>query len=150
MDPTNPLLLFALAVFTLFCIRLLMSKDSRGRARYNLVTLARRRPRPSVQALVAVLLWLASIAFAVDLVAHIAIQAPEALTVVYKFSTLGAIITTTAAALIWTFSARSAAFLPPDGDLRLAAEAKRLGVSTEEAVMRTLDAGLPKLNPKGD
>jgi len=148
MNLTNPMLLFALAVITVFCLRLLISPDSRGRARGNLVTLARQRPRPAVQAVVAVLLWFASIAFAIDVVAHFAVEAPEALTPLYKISSIAGISTAAIAGLIWTFGDRAVSFFPPDGDRRLAEEAQRLGISTEEVMMRTLDAALPQLEPK--
>lgn len=61
-----------------------------------------------------------------------------------------AIIAATFAGLLQIYGAKSAAFVPPDGDRRLAAASKRLGVSTEEAAMQAIDAGLPKLNPEGD
>ena len=148
MDLTNPMLLFALALITIFCLRLLMSPDSRGRARGNLVTLARQRP--AVQAVVAVLFWIASVVFAVDVVVHFAIQAPEALSLIYKLGSIVSVATATIAGLIWVGGAKSVSFFPPDGDRRLSAEAQLLGISTEEVVMRILDAGLPQLKPEGD
>ena len=89
-------------------------------------------------------------AITADVVAHFAIQAPEALSLLYKLGTLVAAFAATTAGLLWTFGAKSASFLPPNGNRRLAEAAKRLGVSTEEAAMRAIDAGLPQLNPKGD
>ena len=150
MNTTSPLLLFAAAVIALFCLRLMLSPKTRGRARHNIVTLAQRRPRPAVQAAVFILLWLASIAFAVDFVAHIAIEAPEALAPLYRTSTVAAIVGFTLALLLWNFGTRTVSFFPPDSDRRLAAEAERLGIPTEEVVMRTLDRGLPRLKVEGD
>ena len=150
MNTTSPLLLFAAAVITLFCLRLLISPQARGHARNNIVTLAQRRPRPTVQAAVVILLWLSSIAFAVDFVAHFAIEALEALRPLYRMSTLAAFAALTLAGLLWNFGARSVSFFPPNSDRRLAAEAERLGIPTEEVVMRTLDRGLPQLKVEGD
>ena len=150
MSSSNPVLLISLAVVTVFCLRLLLSPDSRGRARTNLVTLAQRRPRPALQAIVAVLLWLSSIAFAVDVVARFAVEAPLALSPLYKISSIAAVIMAAIAGLVWTFGGSAVSFFPPDGDRRLAAEAQRRGISTKEVVMRTLDASLPQLKPEGD
>lgn len=150
MNSSSPLLLFALGVIAFFCLRLLASPHSRGRARGNLVTLARQRPRPTVRVGVVLLLWLASVAFAVDLVAHFAVEAPEALRPLYRMSTLAGIATLALAGLLWTFGSRSVSFFPLDSDRRLAAEAERLGIPTEEVVMRTLDRGLPQLKVEGD
>ena len=134
----------------IFVLRIAASRDSRGRARENLAYLARQQPRPAIKAVAVVLLWIASMAIAAYVVARFAIQAPAALSVVYKLGSFVAVFTATIACFVWFFGAKSAAFVPPDGDRRLAEAAKRLGVSTEEAAMRAIDAGLPKLNPKGD
>ena len=150
IDLTDPRLFIPLRLLAIFCLQLLRSRDSRGRARNNLVDIARQRPRHAVQAVVAVLLWIASMAIAVDVAAHFAVQTPEALSLLYKLGSIVAIFAATTAGLVWTFGAKSASFFPPDGDRRLAEAAKRLGVSTEEAAMRAIDAGLPQLNPKGD
>ena len=150
MNTTSPLLLFAATVIALFCLRLMLSPKTRGHARHNIVTLAQRRPRPAVQVAVFMLLWLASLAFAVDLVAHFDIEAPEALRPLYRMSTIAAIVLLTIAALLWNFGTRTVSFFPPDSDRRLAAEAERLGIPTEEVVMRTLDRGLPQLKVEGD
>lgn len=150
MNSSSPLLLFAAAVIALFCLRLMFSPKARGNARHNIVTLAQRRPRPAVQAAVFLLLWLASIAFAVDFVAHIAIETPEALAPLYRTSTIAAIVSFTLALLLWNFGTRTVSFFPPDSDRRLAAEAERLGIPTEEVVMRTLDHGLPQLKVERD
>ena len=150
MDTHNPLFLFTMTVIAFFCLRLLLSPHSRGRARSNLVTLAQRRPRPSIQIVVAGLLFLASFAFAIDIVAHFAIEAPEALRPLLRMSTIAAILLLTLAGLLWVFGTRSVSFFPPDSDRRLAAEAEQLEISTEEVVMRLLDRGLPPLKVKGD
>lgn len=145
MNTSTPLMLFAAVVIVLFLVRLMLSPSSRNTARYNIVQLSQRRPRPSVQVAVFMLLWLSSIAFAVDLVAHFAIEAPEALQPLYRMSTLASIVSLTLAALLWNFGTRTVSFFPPDSDRRLAAEAQRLGIPTEEVVMRTLARGLPQL-----
>ena len=150
MNSSLPLLLFAAAVISLFCLRLMVSHQARGRARSNIVTLARRQPRPTVQVAVAILVWLSSIAFVVDLVAHIAIEAPKALVPFYRTSRLAAIFAFTLALLLWNFGTRTVSFFPPDSDRRLPAEAERLGIPTEEVIMRTLDRGLPQLKVEGD
>ena len=150
MNSASPLLIFAAVVLTLFCLQLMLSPKARGRARNNFVTLAQRRPRPAVQVAVFILVWLSSIAFAVDLVAHFAIETPEALRPLYRMSSIAAIATLTLAGLVWTFGTRSVSFFPPDSDRRLAAEAERLGIPTEEVVMRTLDRGLPQLRVEGE
>ena len=150
MNASSPLLLFAAAVITLFCLRLMISPQARGRARNNIVTLAQRRPRPVVQVAVFILLWLSSLALAVDFVAHFAIEAPGALRPLYRMSSIAAIVSLTLAGLVWTFGTRSVSFFPPDSDRRLAAEAERLGIPTEEVVMRTLDRGLPHLKVEED
>ena len=54
-----------------------------------------------------------------------------------------------AAVCVWILGAAWTP-LPPGGDRRLSEAAKRLGVSTEEAAMRAIDAGPPHLNPDGD
>ena len=59
-----------------------------------------------------------------------------------------AISVATFAGLLQIYGAKSAAFVPPDGDRRLAEAAKRLAVSTEEAAMRAIDVGLPHLKPQ--
>ena len=127
----------------------MISPQARGRARSNLITLAQSRHRPAVQAAVFILVWLSSVAFAVDFVAHIAIEAPEALVPLYRTSTVAAIVNFTLALLLWNFGTRTVSFFPPDSDRRLAAEAERLGIPTEEVVMRTLDRGLPQLRVEG-
>ena len=150
MNTSSPLLVFTAAVIVLFLVRLMFSPRARGSARYNIVKLAQRRPRPAVQVAVFMLLWLASLAFAVDLVAHFAIEAPEALRPLYRMGTIAAIVLLTLAALLWNFGSRTVSFFPPDSDLRLAAESERLGIPTEEVVMHTLDRGLPQLKVEGD
>ena len=120
MNSSSPLLLFAAAVIALFCLRLMVSPQARERDRSNIVTLARRRPWPAVQVSVAILVWLASIAFAVDLAAHIAIEAPEAPRPLYHTSTLAAIFAFTLALLLWNFGTRTVSFFPPDSDRRTA------------------------------
>ena len=150
MNTPSPLLVFVAAVIMLFFVRLMFSPRARGSARHNIVTLAQRRPHPTVQVAVMMLLWLASLAFAVDLVAHFAVEAPEALRPLYRMSTIAAIVSFTLAALLWNFGTRTVSFFPPDSDRRLAAEAERLGIPTEEVVMRTLDRGLPQLIVKSD
>lgn len=145
MNTSAPLVVFTAAVIVLFLVRLMFSPRARGIARYNIVKLSQRRPRPAIQVAVFMLLWLSSLAFAVDLVAHFAIEAPEALRPLYRMSTIAAIVTLTVAALLWNFGSRTVGFFPPDSDRRLAAEAERLGIPTEEVVMRTLDRGLPQL-----
>lgn len=145
MNTSAPLVVFTAAVIVLFLVRLMFSPSARGIARYNIVKLSQRRPRPAIQVAVFMLLWLSSVAFAVDLVAHFAIEAPEALLPLYRMSTIAAIVTLTVAALLWNFGSRTVGFFPPDSDRRLAAEAERLGIPTKEVVMRTLDRGLPQL-----
>ena len=147
MRSDNPLILFSMAVISVFCIRLLMSPCSRGRARGNMVTLAQLQPRPTVQIVVALLLWLASIDVAVELVAHFAI---EVLRPFYNMSTVAAVVASALTGLLWVLSTRSVSFFQPDRDRNLAADAERLEISTEEVVMRTLDSGLPQLKVEVD
>lgn len=59
-----------------------------------------------------------------------------------------AISAATFAGLLQIYGAKSAAFVPPDGDRTLTEAAKRLAVSTEGAAMQAIDAGLPHLKPQ--
>ena len=141
--------LVPLTLLAIFCLRLLLSPDSRPRARANLVRLGRVRPRPSVQAAAAALVLIAVAAFSVELTARFGALAPEALGLMRTMGSSVAIIALMVAGSLWIFGAELAA-LPPRGDLRLSEAARHLGLSTEETIMRAIDAGLPRLEVDGN
>jgi len=134
------------------CIRLLVSRDSRGAAKGDLARFVQAHRGPRVRTATAALIWLASLALTAEVIIRIGAEAPAALP---PLRTLGASIAMTAAiaaVLVWTFAARYTPFESPAPglDRRLSDAAKRLGVSTGEAAMRAIDAGLPSLKPEGD
>ena len=150
MDSSLLPLSVPLLVLAFFCTRLLVSPDSRSRARENLVRLASGRPRGALRVAAAGLLWLASLALAVQVTVYFGAQAPEALPPLRSLALGVGGIAAFAAGCVWILGASRAPFWPPDGDRRLSQAAQRLGVSTEEAALRAIDVGLPQLKVDED
>lgn len=139
-------LLVPLTLLAIFCLRLLLSPDSRGRACENLVRLGRGRPRTSVQAVAATLVL---IAVAVSSMVQTLRFSSEALSLLGTYGSSVAVIAASAAGGLWIFGTQLAALPSPRADLRLSAAARRLGLSTEETIIRAIDAGLPRLEEDG-
>ena len=141
--------LVPLALLAIFCLWLLLSPASLARARENLVRLGRGRPRTSVQAAAGALVLIAVAASSMQLTARFVARAPEALSLLPPLGSSVAVIAATAAGFLWIWGAEGAA-LSPRADLRLSEAARRLELSTEETLMRAIDAGLRRLEAGGD
>ena len=88
-------------------------------------------------------------AAAVEVIAQLGITDPPALPVMRTMGGMGAGSAALAGGCLWIFGGKRLA-LPDRADHRLAEAARRLGLSTEETMMRAIDASLPRLEVDGN
>ena len=148
VDTTDPDILLALGLLVLVGLRLCAFQSSRAIARAGLARLAGRGGGRAAAAPVSVvLLWVASMALAVQLTAHCGAGDPEALLPLRELAASVGALAAIAAGGLWILGPpRPPAPWAVLGDRRLSEAAKRLGVSTEEVALQAIDAGLQQFN----
>ena len=152
MEPNHSAMYLLIVLVAAVGIRLLVSRDSREAARGDLPRLAQAHRGPGLRVAAVALTWLATLGLVAEAVIRFGAEAPAALPALRTLGACIAMITTIAAGLVWVFGARRPLFelASPGLDRRLSEAARRLGVSTGEAAVRAIDAGLPALRPEWD